>query len=496
MEEDLDAEALVCSSNAEVKGGDEGNATASGLADHQGEGVEGNAPKPVQQPNIEPLEQVIAELTVLDDSVLELPPVQPPLEPEFATLPDGQKVVASMARPFLAMLPLSDQTHAEDGHVLMIPVQLSYPTMATLLARPPVTTPFMTAAHARALSEAMEALVHSGQLRVSHTPDGPTVGYFPGCEPPKAGERAPPPPPHEDDDQVHEFQRAARDALRKQIEDETLMPQAATPMADLGANEPVYPPPTPPQATGLKRKPRQPRASKVKPTLNEAFEMSAAAVQAMAQQNAATQATCAQQEDAARMKTSMQMAAQAEMVRQQEEAMRQQQQQQHAVSTTGGQHPPLLLQPAQVTRRLTWQEHLVGWQIQAEQYTSGGHHSQLPMHTLRPHMNLRRAPVTDSSMLINFVMWSYTGFPVHTHAQVPLSAGKCAAGMYNAVFSCSPSITARSSPHIFRNPRSRLSTPVVHVSTGSLSSSIAAPLACACCKSPERHKWLTLALAS
>ena len=131
------------------------------------------------------------------------------------------------------------------------------------------------------------------------------------------------------------------------------------------------------------------RATKAKPASNEAFETNAAAAQAMAQQHAAAQAAYAQQVEAARMETSMQMAAQAEMVRQQEEAMRQQQQQQqqHAVSTGGGQHPPLL-QPTQVTRRLTWQEHLVGWQIQAEQYTSGAHcvHTQLsvPAHGWTP----------------------------------------------------------------------------------------------------------------
>jgi hypothetical protein len=70
---------------------------------------------------------------------------------------------------------------------------------------------------------------------------------------------------------------------------------------------------------------------------------------------------------AERMETSMQMAAQAEMVRQQEEMIRQQQQ---YAASVGTDQQPSMLQP-QVTRRLTWQEHLVGWQIQAEQYTSG-----------------------------------------------------------------------------------------------------------------------------
>ena len=307
----------------------------------------------------------------------ELGPVRPPLEPEWATLPNGQKVIAQMARPFLAMLPLSDQTNAKDGHVLMMPVRLSYLTMATLLAHPPITAPFMTAANARELREAMEALVRSGQLRVSHTPDGPTVGYLPGCEPPKLGERAPPPLPRDDDDQVLGFQRAARDALRKQIDDETLVPQIASLMADLGANEPVYPPPSPlppPPPVRLESKPRQPRAPKSKLALHEAIAMNAVATaQAMpmarlqASQHAAAQAVYAHHMGAARMETSMQMAAQAEMVRQQEEMIRQQQQ---YAASVGTDQQPSTLQP-QVTRRLTWQEHLVGWQIQAEQYTSG-----------------------------------------------------------------------------------------------------------------------------
>ena len=307
----------------------------------------------------------------------ELGPVRPPLEPEWATLPNGQKVIAQMARPFLAMLPLSDQTNAKDGHVLMMPVRLSYLTMATLLAHPPITAPFMTAANARELREAMEALVRSGQLRVSHTPDGPTVGYLPGCEPPKLGERAPPPLLRDDDDQVLGFQRAARDALRKQIDDETLVPQIASLMADLGANEPVYPPPSPlppPPPARPESKPRQPRAPKSKLALHEAIAMNAVATaQAMpmarlhASQHAAAQAMYAHHMGAERMETSMQMAAQAEMVRQQEEMIRQQQQ---YAASVGTDQQPSMLQP-QVTRRLTWQEHLVGWQIQAEQYTSG-----------------------------------------------------------------------------------------------------------------------------
>jgi hypothetical protein len=293
-----------------------------------------------------------------------------------------------MARPFLAMLPLSDQTNAKDGHVLMMPVRLSYLTMATLLAHPPITAPFMTAANARELREAMEALVRSGQLRVSHTPDGPTVGYLPGCEPPKLGERAPPPLPRDDDDQVLGFQRAARDALRKQIDDETLVPQIASLMADLGANEPVYPPPSPlppPPPVRLESKPRQPRAPKSKLALHEAIAMNAVATaQAMpmerldASQHGAAQALYAHHMGApARMETSMQMPAQAEMVRQQQYA-----------ASVGLQ--PSMLQP-QAARRLKWQEHLVGWQIQVEQYTL----QDMPgarTHTTRTSAHTARSP--------------------------------------------------------------------------------------------------------
>ena len=40
-------------------------------------------------------------------------------------------------------LPLSDQSAAKTGHCTMIPVQISYPTMAALLNRPPLTSPVM-----------------------------------------------------------------------------------------------------------------------------------------------------------------------------------------------------------------------------------------------------------------------------------------------------------------------------------------------------------------
>ena len=181
-------------------------------------------------------------------------PAQPLEEPQLVTLPGGRKVKGQMARPFLAMLPLSDQTNAKDGHVLMMPVRLSYATMATLLARPPVLTPYMAEEAANELVKAMEALVHSGALRVTHTASGPMVGYMPGSSPLAPGETAPSPPARSDDQQVKDFQIAARDALRKQIENETLSPQMAMPMADLGANEPAYPPAQPSSKGKVQRK--------------------------------------------------------------------------------------------------------------------------------------------------------------------------------------------------------------------------------------------------
>jgi len=383
---------------------------------------------------------------------------------EIATLPDGQKVVVQKARPFLAVLPLSDQTKALDGHVLMMPVQLSYRTMSTLLAQTTVTTPFMTAAKARQLSEAMEALVHSGQLRVSQTPDGLTVGYLPGCEPPKVGARVVPPALRCDDKQVLEFQEATRAAVRKQIDDDMLVPQVATPMADLGADEPVYPPLTltpppaspPAQPVIPESKTQQPLVIEDHIEMNAAPEAELAEAAAFhqyasqaaeegprqaAQQAApqrmhgyrcgccglpkkghaclagATDATApsvsaeardhprprgaapkgncgkrkrpgvygpalvalkhaAQSMEAAQIEARLKMSAheaETEMNRQQQQ---QQQQQQQAASAGNGEQPSLS-QP-QATRQLTWQEHLVTWQIQAMQYTSGAYTQARP----------------------------------------------------------------------------------------------------------------------
>ena len=73
-------------------------------------------------------------------------------------LADGATIRASLAKPFLAMLPLSDQKDAKDGHVLMMPVQLSYQVMAVLLDRPPLDKPYMPEREAVELSDHMEAL--------------------------------------------------------------------------------------------------------------------------------------------------------------------------------------------------------------------------------------------------------------------------------------------------------------------------------------------------
>ena len=97
-----------------------------------------------------------------------------------------------------------------------------------------------------------------------------------------------------------------------------------------------------------------------------------------ASQHGAAQALYAHHMGApARMETSMQMPAQAEMVRQQQYA-----------ASVGLQ--PSMLQP-QAARRLKWQEHLVGWQIQVEQYTL----QDMPgarTHTTRTSAHTARSP--------------------------------------------------------------------------------------------------------
>jgi len=126
-------------------------------------------------------------------------------------------------------------------------------------------------------------------------------------------------------------------------------------------------------------------ATKSKLALHEAIAMNAVATaQAMpmarlqASQHAAAQAVYAHHMGApARMETSMQMPAQAEMV----------QQQQYAASV-GLQ--PSMLQP-QAARRLKWQEHLVGWQIQVEQYTLQDMHGART-HTTRTSAHTARSP--------------------------------------------------------------------------------------------------------
>jgi hypothetical protein len=129
-------------------------------------------------------------------------------------------------------------------------------------------------------------------------------------------------------------------------------------------------------------------ATKSKLALHEAIAMNAEGEAPPAQakpmerldasQHGAAQALYAHHMGApARMETSMQMLAQAEMV----------QQQQYAASV-GLQ--PSMLQP-QAARRLKWQEHLVGWQIQVEQYTL----QDMPgarTHTTRTSAHTARSP--------------------------------------------------------------------------------------------------------
>jgi len=127
-------------------------------------------------------------------------------------------------------------------------------------------------------------------------------------------------------------------------------------------------------------------ATKSKLALHEAIAMNdeAPPAQAMpmerldASQHGAAQALYAHHMGApARMETSMQMPAQAEMVRQQQYA-----------ASVGLQ--PSMLQP-QAARRLKWQEHLVGWQIQVEQYTL----QDMPgarTHTTRTSAHTARSP--------------------------------------------------------------------------------------------------------
>lgn len=267
--------------------------------------------------------------------------VRAPFEPEQVTLPNGSKCVASMARPFIAMLPLDDQTNAEGGHVLMMPVQLSYPTMAALLVRPPITTPYMTSEAAIELLSAMEAVVKSGQLRVKQHPNGPCVGYLPGHVPPKPGEIALPPPSH-GNDEMQEFDRSTRDALLKQINDKTIVPKMATVMESLGVNEPVGPPPEPPKAKPVKAKAPCKRKHIVAfgGTVHKPLED-------VASQQELAQASAVQAEAAKRV-----------------EVIRKEIEEQAAKENAAA------AQQRPVVRPLLWQEHLVGWQIQAKQYTT------------------------------------------------------------------------------------------------------------------------------
>ena len=84
------------------------------------------------------------------------------------------------------------------------------------------------------LVEAMVELVHSGLLCVSQTNHGLMIGYLPGCQPPPPGKRPEPPPARSDADEVRSFQQRARQELRKQLDEASLKPQEAAAMPNLG----------------------------------------------------------------------------------------------------------------------------------------------------------------------------------------------------------------------------------------------------------------------
>jgi len=151
-------------------------------------------------------------------------------EPTTLWIDTGDDMAASprmRPRLFLAMLPLVDQSAAKDRHILMMPVQISYPTMAALLNRPPITSTVLSEAEETELFDTMTALVRSGRLCVSHTRHGPVVGFQPGCKPPAPGAEISPLLSSLDTEEVRAFQSAAEKALRKQLVEGELRPQLA-----------------------------------------------------------------------------------------------------------------------------------------------------------------------------------------------------------------------------------------------------------------------------
>ena len=148
-------------------------------------------------------------------------------------------------KPFVAMLPLSEQppsTSAAPQGVMMMPVQLSHEHMAQLLHRPPPPPSGLTEQQAAELIASMQALIHSGILRATPTPNGPAVGAAPGARvPPSAASSsshsAPVVPPTEagvaggkrsrDVHREDHFQLTAADALCRQMAHS----QSAPPMA-------------------------------------------------------------------------------------------------------------------------------------------------------------------------------------------------------------------------------------------------------------------------
>lgn len=133
--------------------------------------------------------------------------------PLAVTAPEDttEVIPATQAKPFLAMLPLTDQTSAKNGHVLMMPVQISYDTMCELLQLPPLTNGELTKGLATELSNTMLALVTTGKLRILHTDDdGPKVSFMPGCKPPMRGTLPSMSEARDDEDQVRGCTHAER----------------------------------------------------------------------------------------------------------------------------------------------------------------------------------------------------------------------------------------------------------------------------------------------
>jgi len=87
----------------------------------------------------------------------------------------GYSACGPAEQPLTILLPLDDQHGAEPGHTLMIPMQLALPEVAQLLARPLSGPP--SDSQAGALREEMCRAALLGQVRVQSGPTGPRVCY-------------------------------------------------------------------------------------------------------------------------------------------------------------------------------------------------------------------------------------------------------------------------------------------------------------------------------